>query len=100
MKKTIEVGKVYAKEELEQLCNEKKEKLLKEYDANAKGSDELIRQYRKNAEESMDVISKRFIEENETRRIDSESASSEQLMDKEQVLMDYCTVGMRVSTKE
>lgn len=88
---------MYEKNVLEQLCKEEKEKLLKEYDANAKGRGELILQYRKSAEESMDVISKRFMEENETKRIDSESVPSEQLMDKEQVVMDYCTVGIGVS---
>ena len=88
---------MYEKDALEQLSKEEKEKLLKEYDANAKGSEELIQKFRKSAEESMDVISKRFMEEKETKRIESESAPSEQLMDKEQVLMDYCTVSTGVS---
>ena len=88
---------MYEKDALEQLSKEEKEKLLKEYDANAKGSEELIQKFRKSTEESMDVISKRFMEENETKRIESESAPSEQLMDKEQVLMDYCTVSIGVS---
>ena len=88
---------MYEKDALEELSKEEKEKLLKEYDANAKGSEELIQKSRKSAEESMDVISKRFMEENETKRIESESAPSEQLMDKEQVLMDYCTVSIGVS---
>ena len=96
---TIQEDTVYGESNMQSMLENEKEKMLKEYDTKAKGSDTIKETYRGNLKDGIESKKNAFIEANGKKMTESEVVMDEVIHVRMELVMD-CRTLMTARTKE